>query len=134
MKKNKLYLFILVACFSGYSWLIFSTKISQQNKFTPCVFKNITHLSCPSCGTTRAVIAVSKGDFLSALVINPFGLVVAGIMLVCPFWISYDYMLKKDSLHQFYLKSETILQKKKVYIPLLILVLLNWIWNINKNL
>ena len=137
MQKNKLYLFIFLACFVGYGWLYFSLQHQQQiqnNEFSVCLVKNITNIPCPSCGTTRAVMEISKGEISQSILLNPFGIIVALIMLVCPIWIVYDYLSKKDSFYQFYSTSEEILRRKKVYIPLLILVLLNWIWNINKNL
>ena len=137
MQKNKLYLFIFLACFVGYGWLYFSLQHQQQiqnNEFSVCLVKNATNIPCPSCGTTRAVMEISKGEISQSILLNPFGIIVALIMLVCPIWIAYDFLSKKDSFYQFYNKSEEILRRKKVYIPLLILVLLNWIWNINKNL
>ncbi len=135
MQKNKLYLFIILACFVGYSWLCFSLQHQiQNNEFSVCFFKNVTNIPCPSCGTTRAVMEISKGEISQSILLNPFGIIVALLMLVCPIWIVYDFLSKKDSFYQFYTKSEEILRRKKVYIPLLILVLLNWVWNINKNL
>lgn len=137
MKKNKLYLFILIACFAGYGWLFFSLQHQheiQNNEFSVCFFKNITNVPCPSCGTTRAVMEISKGEISKSILLNPFGIIVALILLICPFWIGYDFLSKKDSFYQFYKKSETFLRKRKVAILFIILVLLNWIWNINKNL
>lgn len=137
MQKNKLYLSIILACFVGYGWLYFSIQHQQQiqnNEFSVCVIKNATSIPCPSCGTTRAVMEISKGEISKSILLNPFGIIVALIMSICPIWITYDYLSIKDSFYQFYKKSEELLRRKKVYIPLLILVLLNWIWNINKNL
>lgn len=137
MQKNKLYLLIILACFVGYGWLYFSIQHQQQiqnNEFSVCVIKNATSIPCPSCGTTRAVMEISKGEIIKSILLNPFGIIVALIMLICPIWITYDYLSKKDSFYQFYKKSEELLSRRKVYIPLLILVFLNWIWNINKNL
>ncbi len=137
MQKSKLYLFIILACFAGYGWLYFSLEHQQEiqnDEFSVCLVKNVTNIPCPSCGTTRAVMEISKGEIYQSILLNPFGIIVALIMLICPIWITYDYLSKKDSFYQFHTKSEAILRKKKVYIPLLILVLLNWIWNITKNL
>ena len=137
MKKNKLYFLTLVACFLGFSWLFFlkliSNKISNID-FTVCLFKKITTIPCPSCGTTRAVDHLFHGEFISSILLNPFGLIVSGIMLVCPLWIAFDYFTKKQTFYDFYHKSEAVLRTKKVAIPLIILVLLNWIWNIYKQL
>jgi len=136
MKKNKLYLFIILACFVGYGWLFFSIQHQHQiqnNEFTVCLLKKATNIPCPSCGTTRAVIEISKGKIISSIFINPFGILVALIMLICPIWIGYDFLFKKDSFYQFYKKSEAFLRKRKIAIAFIVLVILNWIWNINKN-
>ncbi len=137
MNKNKLYLFLLFACFVGYSWLLFSLQHEheiQNQEFTVCLFKKVTTVPCPSCGTTRSVMQLSHGNFLSAILINPFGIIVGLIMLVAPPWISYDFIKKKETFYTAYLKIETILRKRKVAIVFFILVIANWIWNIKKNL
>jgi hypothetical protein len=43
-----------------------------------CAFKTITGLPCPTCGITRAVIALSRGDLDRALFMNPLA-AVAGL-------------------------------------------------------
>jgi hypothetical protein len=137
MKKNKLYSLILVACFLGYSWLLF-LKLTPVKKsgldLTVCVFKRVTSFPCPSCGTTRAVSDFFNGAILHSLYLNPFGIVVGVIMVVSPIWIIWDFITKKHSFYSFYIEIENILRKKKIAIPLIILVILNWIWNINKQL
>ena len=137
MNKNKLYFFLLFACFVGYSWLLFSLQHEheiQNQEFTVCLFKKVTTVPCPSCGTTRSVMQLSHGNFLSAILINPFGILVGLIMIIAPVWISYDLIQKKDSFYTTYLKIESILRKRKVAIVLIVLVIANWIWNIKKNL
>ena len=137
MNKNKLYLFLLFACFVGYSWLLFSLQHKheiQSQEFTVCLFKKVTTVPCPSCGTTRSVMQLSHGNFLSAILINPFGIIVALIMIIAPVWIGYDFIQKEETFYTAYLKIETILRKRKVAIVLIILVIANWIWNIKKNL
>ena len=137
MNKNKLYLFLLFACFVGYSWLLFSLQHEheiQNQEFTVCLFKKVTTVPCPSCGTTRSVMQLSHGNFLSAILINPFGIIVGLIMIIAPVWISYDFIQKKETFYTAYLKIETILRKRKVAIVLIVLVIANWIWNIKKNL
>ncbi|HBK82276.1 MAG TPA: DUF2752 domain-containing protein [Flavobacterium sp.] len=136
MTKNKLYSMIFIACLIGYGWLFFSWHHYQiQNKeLTLCLFKKATTIPCPSCGTTRAVIEIFKGNFFNSFVINPFGVLVASIMIICPPWMSYDFIFKKNSFYQFYQKTELFLRTKIIAIPLIILVIANWIWNINKNL
>lgn len=137
MKKNKLYFLTLVACFLGFSWLFFlkfmPNSISNID-FTVCLFKKITTIPCPSCGTTRAVNQLFHGDFFASILLNPFGVLVFGIMIVCPLWIAYDYFTGKSTFHHFYIKSEAFIRTRKVAILLIFLVILNWIWNIYKQL
>ncbi len=137
MKKNKLYSLILLACFLGYSWLLF-LKLTMVRKsgldLTVCVFKRVTNLPCPSCGTTRAVSQIFNGEVLTSLYLNPFGILVVVIMTVCPLWIIWDFIKNKQSFYDFYIKIENLLKKKIIAIPLILLVILNWIWNIHKNL
>lgn len=137
MNKNKLYLFVIFACFVGYGWLLFSLHHEheiQSQEFTVCLFKKVTTVPCPSCGTTRSVIQLLHGNFLSAILINPFGIIVGLIIIIAPVWISYDFIQKKKTFYPAYLKIETILRKRKVAIVLIVLVLANWIWNVKKNL
>ncbi len=44
-----------------------------------CPFKTITGLPCPTCGVTRAVMAMTRLDLAAALAFNP--LAVAGAIL-----------------------------------------------------
>lgn len=137
MKKNKLYYLILLACFIGYLWLFFlsyTSKRTTHTNFTVCIFKRITSYPCPSCGTSRAVASFFYGEIIHSILLNPFGIIVSLIMIVCPFWIILDLLKSKSTFYVFYIKFESALKKRHVALPLLILVLLNWIWNIYKKL
>lgn len=40
--------------------------------FAPdCVFKGLTGIPCPTCGSTRSVVHLAHGDILSAFAMNP---------------------------------------------------------------
>ena len=43
-----------------------------------CVFRALTGLPCPSCGSTRAVLALADGRLLAALAHNPLAILVLG--------------------------------------------------------
>jgi hypothetical protein len=75
------------------------------------MLKNITGSPCPSCGTTRAI----------QLLLNNI-------------WIVFDLLFKKESFYKYYQKAECIIRSKWVAILLIILVIVNWIWNIKKEL
>ena len=134
MSRNKLYAFVLIACASGFIYLFYSLLYSESSRYSVCMIKNVTGFPCPSCGTTRAVQLLFKGNFIDSLVMNPFGIFVSSAMLLLPIWIVFDLLSKKQTLYTFYYKMEFVLKQKKIAIPLIILVIMNWIWNINKGL
>ena len=45
------------------------------------MFRNVTDLPCPTCGTTRATLAFARGDFLAGILYNPFVVTAMGVGL-----------------------------------------------------
>lgn len=136
LTSNKLYVLITTACIVGYVWLFFhiSANYTDFSNVKVCLVKEVTGIPCPSCGTTRGVISLTKGHFLKAIQTNPFSILVAMIMIFAPIWIGFDIITKKRTLFYNYQKVEKQLIKPKIAIILIVLVLLNWIWNIAKGL
>jgi hypothetical protein len=136
LSRNKLYIFIIIACLAGYIWLYWSlSKLSKINtEIEVCLIKNITTIPCPSCGSTRSVLAITQGNFNEAFFINPLGYILAFIMFFIPIWIFFDFVLKKETFLNIYQKAESILKRPIISIPLLIFILINWAWNIIKGL
>ncbi len=136
LNSNKLYTLLLVACMAGYIWLYYGINSYQLGKesFEACLIKHVTNIPCPSCGSTRSVMSLIKGNFKNALLINPLGYVVTFIMVLCPVWILMDIISKKKTLFMFYQKIELYLKKPQIAIPLITLITINWIWNIIKGL
>lgn len=136
IKKNKFYFFLLIACFAGYIWLFYNINVvsNTHSGIEICPFKRVTTLPCPSCGSTRSVIALLTGDFQKALLINPLGFLIAVVLLVLPFWLLYDLILKKETFLKFYKDAERFLRIPKIAFLFVSLVLINWIWNIIKDL
>jgi hypothetical protein len=62
------------------------------------------------------------------------GYLASFLLLIIPFWIVLDITRNRMSLLDFYQKTETYLKKPTFAIPFLILVVINWIWNIKKGL
>jgi len=135
MTRNRLYLLLGFGLFAGYVWLTWSWLQTENHQtFTPCLFKNTTSIACPSCGSTRSVLLLSHGNFRDALLLNPLGIIMGLIMLIAPFWLLYDIAFKKDTIYTSYHKAENFIKIKWVAITLIILVLINWAWNIQKGL
>lgn len=136
LNRDRLYLIMFIACIAGNIWLYYNiTQNYVENKsLGVCLIKRFTNIPCPSCGSTRSIISLIKGNIVEALTINPFGLIVASIMFIAPFWIVIDIATRSNTLFNFYLKVEMHLKTPKFAIPLILLVIANWIWNISKGL
>ncbi len=134
MTKNRLYHTFTIACLAAYLWLFYASSYDQLfPRFEMCVFKNATGIPCPSCGSTRAVLLLSKGDIVGAMLMNPIGILLGIILLTVPLWMLYDVLFQKETLLNFYRKTEQILKRKWIAIAVITLILANWIWNIYKN-
>jgi len=137
MKRNRLYLILALACIAGYSWLFYSiTKTTNAGPegFGACMFKNVTGVPCPSCGSTRAMVLLVRGDLCASLLMNPIGLILSVIMLVVPIWLLYDVATKKQTLLDAWRNTERIIKIRWVAITLILLIAWNWAWNIYKDL
>jgi hypothetical protein len=134
MSKNKLFSLLLTACSVGFIYLLYHLYCPESKKYSVCIIKSISGFPCPSCGATRAVLLLFKGDFIGSIMINPFGIIISAILILMPLWIVIDFILKKETFYTFYNKMECHLKQKKLAIPLIILVILIWIWNIYKEL
>ena len=135
LSRNKLYALLFTAFIAGYIWLFIG--LSQQyatSKTEVCFIKNITNIPCPSCGSTRSILSLIKGDFIEAFYINPMGFLIAFILFLAPIWIIVDIIAKRNSFFHFYQRVETYLKRPQLAIPLVIIVIINWIWNITKGL
>lgn len=131
--KDKIYFFLSVLSVFSYAWLVFSIMY-PSGEITVCMFKHITGLPCPSCGTTRSLLLLVNGDWTIALWTNPLGYLAAVLLIMIPGWIISDWVRRKESFFQFYQKAEEQLRKKIIFIPCLVLLMVNWSWNIVKAL
>jgi hypothetical protein len=135
LNRNRLYIILLLACTAGYFWLYINTgNASNTTNFEVCLVKHVTGIPCPSCGTTRSITSISQGNFAQAIRLNPLGFIVSSIMIGAPLWIVFDVLTKKSSLFEFYTKAEYQLRRPFIALPLIILLLTNWIWNIIKEI
>jgi len=133
IKHKRFYGFILIVCIIGYVWLLFHLFADYQKiGYGVCLFKYVTGIPCPSCGSTTSVIAILHGKFLTALSLNPLGFVILVIMVVLPVWIVFDLITKKDSFIKAYQWMELLFRHPIIYIPFILIILIIWIFNILK--
>ena len=136
MSRNKLYIFIVMACIAGYTWLGFSyyQSVGDNNGFGVCMVKHVSGIPCPSCGSTRSALAFLNGHFAESLLLNPIGIILIFMLIVFPIWIGYDVVKQKDTFYRAYQKIEMHFRKRVIAVPAILLVIINWIWNIHKGL
>lgn len=136
LSRNKLYAIIFISCLAGYIWLYY--VLTKNNATNPsieaCFIKNTLNIPCPSCGATRSILSLIKGNFTKAFFTNPLGYIIATIMVLAPLWIIYDVISQKNTFFLFYQKIELYLRKPKYAMPLIFLLIINWVWNITKEL
>jgi hypothetical protein len=137
MTKKSLYKLFMVLSLAGYVWLGWNVIETASHPFVPslCLFKDLTGIPCPSCGTTRSLVALIHGNLKEALEINPLGLIIAIALVVVPLWIITDMLKKSDSLYRLYNKMENVFSSNKwVSVTAVLILVINWVWNIIKGL
>jgi hypothetical protein len=50
--------------------------------YPPCLFRYLTGLLCPGCGSARALHALLHGDLVAALQLNPMIFVLSAVVAV----------------------------------------------------
>jgi hypothetical protein len=136
LKRDNIYPILSILLFAGYLWIGISFASGQDlpdDAGGLCLVKHITGIPCPSCGSTRSIMALINGNIREAAFLNPFGFIIALIMLITPFWIAYDTLSKRKTLFNCYCRSEIFLRKPFVAVPLVALVVINWVWNFYKG-
>lgn len=135
LARNKLYALLLLVCLVGYSWVIYAShKSNVHANFHFCFIKSTLHIPCPSCGTTRSLMALAAGEFANALYWNPLGYLVGLLMMLFPLWIVRDFIFKSSSFYLYYTYLANQLHKRKFSIPIIIIMVINWYWNFKKGL
>jgi hypothetical protein len=62
---------------TGLTLLALTSTHVLEIQLPLCPFKIITGLPCPTCGLTRAVMAMTRLDFAAAFAFNPLGFAAA---------------------------------------------------------
>ncbi|HUL42955.1 MAG TPA: DUF2752 domain-containing protein [Bacteroidota bacterium] len=136
MSAVRFYRTIGLLLLAGYAWLILNLLLDGSGSDLPrvCLFRDITGIPCPSCGTTRALMLLVRGKVTDSFYFNPFGFFIAIGMGVLPFWLAYDWIAGKTSFHRWYSRTEKFIRTSKWKVGIaMVLVLSNWIWNITKG-
>ena len=119
---------IIFAILTGYFLFIFYPHFINNYSF--CLFKDITGIPCPACGSTRATILLFKGEVLQSILMNPLALVTNFLIFVSLLWLIYEIITGRNDFMNFMKKDWSA--KYKVLIAVIIII--NWIWNIKKGI
>ena len=136
MVKRNLYIILGCLSLAGYVWLGWNFIEGPAHSGSSIrLFKEVTGLPCPSCGTTRSLVLLAHGDVRGSLMMNPFGMLLALALIVVPLWIAIDTFSTGDSFYRRYVQMEHLLmQNKTLAACAAVVVALNWAWNIAKGL
>ncbi len=66
---------------AAFAWLAASRFPAGAGE-PVCTFRRVTHLACPTCGMTRALACLARGDFATSLALHPLALVLAAELVV----------------------------------------------------
>ena len=60
---------------------LYAFEPGKTGFFPPCVFRALTGLTCPGCGSTRAMHQILHGHFAAAFMLNPLFLLAIPFLL-----------------------------------------------------
>ena len=60
---------------------LYAFEPGKTGVFPPCLFRALTGLTCPGCGSTRAMHQILHGHFAAAFMLNPLFLVAIPFLL-----------------------------------------------------
>ena len=117
-----------VVILSGILILVLLVPPFHEERFTICLFKNITGIPCPGCGMTRAFLFLGHGKIYEATMLNPSSLLAFTIIIFL--WINkavYIATGKEVKVH--------LTHREKILIYLLsgFLMVAIWVYNLSLN-
>lgn len=89
-----------------------------------CAFKTITGLPCPTCGLTRTIIALSRGQVDRAFFLNPLAAVACGVGLLYLVYAAAVLALRLPRLRP----VVTVAGARRVRYATVAVLAINWAW------
>ncbi len=115
---------LITACVIGVmaAGVIYFTLDPATNFFPRCMFHEVTGLSCPGCGSQRALHALLHGDLPTAWGYNALFILEIPLLLL----LAVAWMLRRShpSLHR-------ILNSRSLILSLLAIIIL---WTVVRNI
>ena len=89
-----------------------------------CAFKTITGLPCPTCGLTRTIIALSRGDVGRAVFMNPLAAIVCAAGLLYLLYAAAVLALRLPRFRP----TVSAVGARRLRIGAVVLIATNWVW------
>ena len=126
-------LILLGACWLA-NYLIIPTD--WKIKVWQCPFKSIMGFACPGCGTTRGFYAIIiHHDIHEAIVrYNALSVIEIPMLILLSIMLALDFLMHKHMLYDICIKIDIALKQKRILIPIILLIIANWGWNILKDI
>lgn len=132
--NRRFYFYITLLTAAGWAWIIYCIQLDNINSgISVCIFKNITSIPCPACGSTHSVLSIFSGNWWLAIQDNPLGYIIGILLIIIPIWLAYDALKRATTLYNSFTNIELKLkQNPYLLISGAALIISNWIWNITK--
>ena len=89
-----------------------------------CVFRALTGLPCPTCGSTRSIVHLAHGDIVHAFVMNPLTAACAFVGVIYLFYTVLSLVFDMPRI-KFVLTEK---EKDGIRIAVVMILLLNWVY------
>jgi hypothetical protein len=134
LRSGVLRFYCLITLAVAAGWTVLAIAAGRPSGgLTVCLFRNVTGLPCPACGTTHSVLSILQARWAEAAQLNLLGYAALLLMLVLPGWLLYDVLRRRRSLYGTWLAFDQYLKKHPAQLALLLcLIVLNWIWKISQ--
>jgi hypothetical protein len=89
-----------------------------------CTFKALTGVPCPTCGSTRSIVYLSHGAFVSAFVMNPL---VAACAVIATLFFIYCFLTLAFDMPRIGVALSTN-EKDSLRLVIVLLLAINWLY------
>lgn len=132
MESAKFYRGVTASGAVGAAWV--AAAAGGHVGFSPCIVKHLTGVPCPSCGATRAALALLQGDVSAAIALNPLGPLLVVVAVAAAVLLARDVLTRRDVLLDMYVRFCHAVRRPRFAVPLVALLCANWAWNVAKGL
>ncbi len=89
----------------------------------PCMIKSFTGFRCPTCGMTRAIMAIFKGNVIESISFNIMGIPLVILLIIMDVLVIIDVIGNKKYLNRFWIRFS------KGYVVLILVFVISMIVN-----